>query len=140
MAILTQTSADPAPPIQADDSQRSEIRQHLALAATATGLTVAAQLLYAPLQMVALPLLISLGVRPGRRAYAAWQEERRLSVDVTETAALALFILPGNLLIGSLAFSVYHLGQWIAISGGERSQPPPPSAPEIGRAARQERV
>lgn len=125
MAALT-NSEPVAISMKTPINQRSrETNQSLAVAVAATGISMTARLVCPPLEIASLPLMLALGVRPARRAYNTWREEQRLSVDLAETLALSLFILPGNLLIGSVAFAAYHLGQAIASSLDKRNEPPP---------------
>lgn len=129
MATLTNAKLTADTATYPTERRRREANQDLAVAAAATGVSMTARLVYPPLEIAALPLMLALGVRPARRAYNTWRDEQRLSVDVAETLALALFVLPGNLLVGSMAFAAYHLGQAIASSLDKRTEHP--SAPTV---------
>jgi cation transport ATPase len=95
------------------DDHLKETKHSLLVSSAAAGVTIAGILAHAPLQIASLPMLVYLGIRPARRAYETWREERRVSVEMAETAALALFIVQGSYLAGSLAFSAYHLGRFV---------------------------
>lgn len=94
----------PTPPAQ----------HHLAAATTALGAAMVGTLYYPPLRLACIPAFLYLGVAPTRSAYLIWCQEGRMTPVVVEGALLALCLVQGQFLVGSVCFSIYYLGQVLA--------------------------
>lgn len=89
-------------------------KQRLLLATTALGVATISALYYPPLRVTALPVLVYLGVDPARRAQQALHQEGRVTVALAETAVIALCVVQGYYLVGSVGCILYYLGQVVA--------------------------
>lgn len=94
--------------------QRLTAKQNLFVAAATLGVATTSKLLYPPLQLVCLPAFLYLGAAPAQRAYQSWRREQQLTEAIAESALLALCIVNGSVLVGSLGFSIYYLGKALA--------------------------
>lgn len=92
----------------------SSAQRHLAVATTALGAATVGTLYYPPLRLACIPAFLYLGVAPTQRIYRTWRQSGRVSLVVVEGALLALCLVQGQFLVGSVCFSLYYLGQVIA--------------------------
>lgn len=93
-----------------------ETKHCLLLSSTAAGLALAGTFAFPPLRAACLPVLVYLGVTPARQAYDELHDQHRIGAGAAQTIVLALCIVQGYYLAGSVAFSIYYLGQWAADS------------------------
>lgn len=118
------TLLDQAPPAAAAEATATAVRlalpqcrtakQNLFVAVATLGVATTSKLLYPPLQLACLPAFLYLGAAPAQSAYQSWRREERLTETIAESALLALCIVNGSFLVGSLGFSLYYLGKVVA--------------------------
>jgi cation transport ATPase len=85
--------------------------QHSFLTATLSlGLATTARLGYPPLSYASALSLVYMGIPSAQTAYEELVDGRTLNRAFIETAALTVCLAQGHLLVGSLAFSLYHAG------------------------------
>lgn len=87
-------------------------RRNLVAASAALGISATGVLLSPPLQLAALPTLIWMGIPAAQRSYDNLFLAPTSWLAFVETAALAVVLVKGTLLVGSLGFTGYHLGRW----------------------------
>jgi len=89
-----------------------ETLQHGFLAATLSlGLATAARLVYPPLSYASALTLMYMGVPAAQATYEDLMAGRTIKRAFVETATLTVCLAQGHLLVGSLAFSLYHAGR-----------------------------
>lgn len=111
----TNATAEPiATPVRLTLPQRLTAKQNLFVAAATLGVAATSKLLYPPLQLACLPAFLYLGAAPAQSAYQSWRREEQLTEAIAESALLALCIVNGSFLVGSLGFSIYYLGKAMA--------------------------
>lgn len=85
--------------------------QHDFLTATLSfGFATAARLVYPPLSYASALSLVYMGIPAAQTAYDELVDGRTINRAFVETAALTVCLAQGHLLVGSLAFSIYHAG------------------------------
>lgn len=89
-----------------------ETLQHSFLTATLSlGLAAAARLVYPPLSYASALALVYMGTPAAQNAYDDLTAGRTIKRAFVETATLTVCLAQGHLLVGSLAFSLYHAGR-----------------------------
>ena len=85
--------------------------QHGFLTATLSlGLATTACLGFPAFSYVSAVGLVYIGIPAAQTAYEEWVDGRTINRAFVETAALTVCLAQGHLLVGSLAFSLYHAG------------------------------
>lgn len=97
--------------------------QHGFLTATLSlGFATAARLVYPPLSYASALTLVYMGVPAAQAAYEELVDGRTINRSFIETATLTLCLAQGHLLVGSLAFSLYHAGRLLHRQYTQRRQ------------------
>ncbi len=108
-----------------DKGERSEAEkqadQRLAVAFTALGLTVAGQLLYAPLNLLGAVCILYLNRQLSRKAYHAIVKEHRLTVEAAECLFVPMALITGHYLAMSIGHTIFHISEKIMVKTEDHS-------------------
>ena len=90
---------------------RDPLQHEMRASSVSLGLATVGLLFFPPLQYASIPTLIYMGIPSAQDAYEKLRLEKRPSMALAETAALAVCLAGGYYWVGSLGFCLYYWGR-----------------------------